>query len=259
MAQLASATPSLCDDPRMRVLATYGIKGGVGKTSAAVNLAAIAAASGRRTLLWDLDPQGAAGFLLRVKPKVKGGTLGLLAGRRELDDAIKSTEIDGLELLPADVTARNADLTLEEAKRPVRQVGRLLKPLADDYDLVILDCPPSLSLLSENVFEAAHLLLAPVVPSPLSMRTLTQLQRFLADGDGHRPAVRGFFSMVDSRKRLHLEAVASPPDGMLRTPIPAVSVIERMGATRRPVVLTEPGGRAAWAYRSLWDEITPLL
>ena len=173
----------------MRVLATYGIKGGVGKTSAAVNLAAIAAASGRRTLLWDLDPQGAAGYLLRVKPKVKGGTLGLLAGHRELDDAIKSTEIDGLELLPADVTARNADLTLEDAKRPIRQVNRLLKPLADDYDVVILDCPPSLSLLSENVFEAAHLLLAPVVPSPLSMRTLTQLRSFLDDWEGHRPAV----------------------------------------------------------------------
>ena len=243
----------------MRVLATYGIKGGVGKTSAAVNLAAVAAASGRRTLLWDLDPQGAAGFLLRVKPKVKGGSEGLLAGRRDLEDAVKSTEVDRLDLLPADVTARNADLTLEDAKRPIRQVGRLLKPLADDYDLVVLDCPPSLSLLSENVLEAAHLLLAPVVPSPLSMRTLTQLQSFLADWDGHRPAVRGFFSMVDSRKRLHLEAVASPPDGMLRTPVPSVSVIERMGETRRPVVLTEPGGRAAWAYRSLWDEIVPLL
>src|SRR6476620_8015007 len=132
----------VCDDPAVRVLATYGIKGGVGKTSAAVNLAAIAATSGRRTLLWDLDPQGAAGFLLKVKPKVKGGSAGLLAGRRDLDDAIKSTDIDRLELLPADVTARNADLALEDTKRPVRQVGRLLKPLADDYDVVILDCPP---------------------------------------------------------------------------------------------------------------------
>jgi cellulose biosynthesis protein BcsQ len=91
------------------------------------------------------------------------------------------------------------------------------------------------------------------------MRTLTQLETFLEDWEGHRPLVRGFFSMVDSRKRLHLEALASPPEGMLRTPIPSVSVIERMGETRRPVVLSEPGGRAAWAYRSLWDEIVPLL
>src|SRR5436853_7763458 len=117
-----------CDDPFVRVLATYGIKGGVGKTSAAVNLAAVAAASGRRTRLWDLDPQGAAGFLLRVKPKIKGGSAGLLAGQRDLANAIKSTEVDGLELLPADVTARTADMTLEETKRPVRQVARLLKP-----------------------------------------------------------------------------------------------------------------------------------
>src|SRR4051812_8220103 len=98
----------------MRVLATYGIKGGVGKTSAAVNLAAIAAGFGTRTLLWDLDPQGAAGFLLRVKPKIKGGSAGLLAGSSDLAAAIKSTEVDGLDLLPADVTARSADLTLDD-------------------------------------------------------------------------------------------------------------------------------------------------
>ena len=104
----------------MQVVATYGIKGGVGKTSASVNLAALAAREGRRTLLWDLDPQGAAGYLLRVKPKVKGGSIGLLTGRRDLDDAVKATSVDGLDLLPADVTIRAADTALEEAKKPDR-------------------------------------------------------------------------------------------------------------------------------------------
>ncbi|GAC1444841.1 MAG: AAA family ATPase [Mycobacteriales bacterium] len=239
----------------MQVLATYGIKGGVGKTSAAVNLAALAAADGNRTLLWDLDPQGAAGFLLQVKPKIKGGSAGLLAGRRELDGAIKATAVDGLDLLPADVTARSADRALDEAKRPTRQLAKLLKPLAQSYDLVVLDCPPGLSLLSENVFDAADLLLVPLLPAPLSVRTLAQIQEFLASWEGDRPAVSAFFSMVDGRKSVHTAALATPPERVLTAAIPAVSSIERMGVARRPVVLTEPTGRAALAYQALWRQV----
>src|SRR3954451_8214828 len=100
----------------MRVLATYGIKGGGGKTSAAVNLAAVAAASGRRTLLSDLDPPGAAGFLLRVKPKARRGSAGLVARPRALGESTNSTYMSALELLPADVTALTSDLTLEGTK-----------------------------------------------------------------------------------------------------------------------------------------------
>ena len=85
----------------MKTLATYSIKGGVGKTSAAVNLGALAAADGQRTVLWDLDPQGAASFLFRIKPKVKGGGKRLLRERDPLA-VMKGTDIEGLDLLPAD-------------------------------------------------------------------------------------------------------------------------------------------------------------
>ena len=84
----------------MNTLATYNIKGGVGKTAAAVNLAYLAASDGRRTLLWDLDPQGAATYLFRVKPRVKGGGRGLVSGKRPVDDAVKATDFDNLDLLP---------------------------------------------------------------------------------------------------------------------------------------------------------------
>ena len=96
-----------------RVLATYNIKGGVGKTSAAVNLAYLAARGGARTLLWDLDPQGGSTYLLRVKPKVRGGGRKLVRGKSAIDALIKGTDYDGLDLLPADFSYRHMDLALD--------------------------------------------------------------------------------------------------------------------------------------------------
>ena len=124
----------------MKIFATYNIKGGVGKTTAAVNLAYLSAADGCRTLLWDLDPQGAASFLFRVKPRVKGGGKALIRGTKALDDAIKGTDFDYLDLLPADFTYRNMDLLLDDAgAKSTRKLARLLKPLAAEYEHVFLD------------------------------------------------------------------------------------------------------------------------
>lgn len=246
----------------VRVVATYGIKGGVGKTSSAVNLATLAAQAGRRTLLWDLDSQGAAGYLLRVKPKVKGGSIGLLTGHRDLEDAVKATSVEGLDLLPADVTIRAADAALEDTKKPEKQLGRLLKTVRDDYDIAFLDCPPGLSLLSENVFAAVDVLLVPLIPSPLSLRTYEQLEEFLAALDGPKVRVHPFFSMVDGRKRLHAEIRAElmrRTTSVLTSWVPAASAVERMGLTRQPVVVSEPTSRAAQAYRDLWSELAGLL
>ena len=163
----------------MKIFATYNIKGGVGKTSAAVNLAHLAARSGYNALLWDLDPQGAATYLFRVRPKVKGGSRALVEGTRSLDDAIKATDFDGLDLLPADFSYRNMDLQLDEMKRPTRRIHQLLKPFDGEYDVVFLDCPPSISLLSENVLHAVDTLLVPMIPATLSVRTFDQLSSFI--------------------------------------------------------------------------------
>ena len=245
----------------MRTLAAYSIKGGVGKTSTAVNVAHLAARDGLRTLVWDLDPQGAATYLLGVKPRVKGGSAALVSRRRSLDDAIKGSEHAGLDVLPADFSYRNLDLQLEDAKRPTRQLRRLLEPLAGNYDLVVLDCAPSISMVSENVFAAADLLLVPVLPTALSLRPLEQLTDFIAEMDKPRPAVRAFFSMVDRRKKLHREVVDGARTGrtFLQTAVPADSLVERMALTRRPVVLSDPSSRSALAYRKLWRECLPLL
>ena len=248
----------------MKIYATYNIKGGVGKTTAAVNLAYLSAADGQHTLLWDLDPQGAASFLLRIKPRVKGGGKALIRGTKTLDEAIKGTDFEDLDLLPADFTYRNMDLLLDSAgqnsadRKPTRKIAQLLQPLAAEYDNVFLDCPPSISLVSENVMHAADVLLVPLIPTTLSVRTLDQLTEFVAGFNGRRPEVRAFFSMVDRRKKLHQEIIkdlSAERPWVAATAIPSLSLIERMSVERAPVTAFAPASQAARAYRALWSEL----
>jgi cellulose biosynthesis protein BcsQ len=187
----------------VRVFATYNIKGGVGKTATAVNLAYLAAASGARTLIWDLDPQGAATFYFRIRAKIKGGGKKLVRGRSDLDFLIRGTDFEGLDLLPADFSYRHMDLALEKTKKPTKRLARLLQPLAAEYDYLFLDCAPSISLVSESVFVAADALLVPTIPTTLSLRTLDQLCRYLDERQRRRPMVMPFFCMIDRRKSLH--------------------------------------------------------
>jgi cellulose biosynthesis protein BcsQ len=240
-----------------RVLATYNIKGGVGKTSAAVNLVYLAARHGARTLLWDLDPQGASTYIFRIKPRVKGGGRKLVRGKSDVDTLIKGTDHERLELLPADFSYRHMDLALADSKHPTTRLARVLESLEDEYDYVFLDCPPSISLVSEGVFEAADALLVPIVPATLSSRTFDQLRAVVHDGDG-APQLLAFLSMVDLRKRLHRDLTASLqadyPE-VLKTAIPSASDVERMGSRRRVLEEFAPHGRAARAYRELWDEV----
>jgi chromosome partitioning protein len=241
----------------VKTFATYNIKGGVGKTATAVNLSYLAAMDGYRVLLWDLDPQGAASFLFRVKPRVKGGGKALIQGRRSMDDAIKGTDFGGLDLIPADFTYRNLDLMLDSAKQPARRLAGLLAPLRKEYDVVFLDCPPSISLLSESVLHAADLLLVPLIPTTLSVRTLDQLTDFVSGFNGHKPDILAFFSMLDRRKRLHTQIAAELPAGrtdFAGAVIPAVSVIEQMSVHRAPVTAFAARSQAAAQYRDLWRE-----
>ncbi|MCY7373554.1 MAG: AAA family ATPase [Spirochaetaceae bacterium] len=244
----------------MRVYASYNIKGGVGKTTTAVNLAYLSAREGARTLLWDLDPQAAATFLFRVRPRVKGGSHALVTRKRPIEEALKATDFENLDLLPADFSYRNMDLDLDDTKKRTRRLGQLLATVADDYDVVFLDCPPSVSLVSENVLHAADVLLVPLIPATLSLRTFDQLTRFVADSEGRRPEVVAFFSMADRRKRLHREVIATISRDQARvavTVIPALSIIEQMAELRAPVPAFAPSSVAAQCYEQLWAEVRP--
>ena len=234
---------------------------GSGKTAAAVDLAWLSAQDGHRTLLWDLDPQAAATFILRGKAKVKGGSRRLLQGKSEATRSIRSTPDDRLDLLPAESSYLQGDLDLAATKRSEDRLSRVLTGLVDDFDLVILDCPPGLSLLSVNIVRAADIVLVPVVPSPLSLRTLDQVVE-LTSQQGAGASVVAFLSMVDRRRALHrdvVELLQGRYADMAKTVIPNSALVERMGQRRRPVVASAPASPVAAAFRDLWAEVSARL
>ncbi len=243
----------------MKIVAVWSIKGGVGKTTTAVNLAALTAAAGARVLLWDLDPQAAATYLLRVEPQVEGGARRVVKKGTDLADLVRASDYPNLDLLPADFSYRHLDLELDARKRPERRLGRQLAGLRSRYDWAVLDCPPSVSLTTESVLHAVDAVLVPVVPTALSLNTLAQMRGLAAELGSSAPRLAPFLSMVDRRKRLHLEMLArfagDPLEGFLATTIPAASVVERMTVDRAPVVVTAPRSPAAEAFTALWREV----
>lgn len=242
----------------MIVLATYNIKGGVGKTAAAVNLAYCASLSGHRTLVWDLDPQGAAGFYFRIERAATDDVEQLLDKKHDLRAAIRGTDYANLDLLPADLGYRNLDIALNELKKPTRRLEKLLAPLVDNYDLVILDCAPHLSRVSENVFNVADWLLVPVIPTPLSVRAYRQLREFCAAEGLPTSKLLPFFSMVDRRRQLHCDlitAFASEHPEVLRSFVPYTSLVEKMGEQRAPVQAFAASSPGARAFAALWQAL----
>ncbi len=253
----------------MKVFASYNIKGGVGKTASAVNLSFLASLSGSRVLVWDLDPQGAATFYYRIKPKIKGGGERLIKkkNREKLEQEIRGTDFEGLDLVPADFSYRNLDLALDAKNNPDRCLARLLEPLAEDYDYVFLDCAPSISLTSESIFAAADVLLVPTIPTPLSVRTLQQLDGHLRRQGPKDLVAQPFLCMVDRRRKLHREALELLTSGEYRfrrtarpleAQIPYSSLVEQMGLQRMPLHAFAYSSKPGRAYAKLWREIEAL-
>ena len=242
----------------MRIFAVYNIKGGVGKTAAAVNLSYLSARQGWRTLIWDLDPQAAASFYFRVKPHIKKGAKGIVRKQHPLQEHIKGTNYSGLDIIPADFSYRNFERYLDNTKKPTGRLRKLLQPLAEEYDVIFIDCAPSISVLSENIFHAADALLVPVIPTILSIRTLNQLLDFMRKEKLDILKVLPFFSMVDRRRLLHRTVLNNPPfkkQLMLKSWIPYASEVEKMGEHRSPLITYAPHCPSAVAYQALWEEI----
>jgi len=246
----------------LQIIALYSIKGGVGKTTAAVNLSFLAAQDGLKTLLIDLDPQGAASFYYKVRSSSKLKTKALLKGKNIREDTIKATDYENLDILPADLSFRKMDTILNNLKNSKRRLKRVLPGLAPEYQLIFLDCPPSLTLVSENIFQAADFLLIPLIPTTLSLLTYEKLIQFFKKQKLAPEKIIAFFSMAENRKKIHREIMSTmwqTNPQLLKNHIPYLSEIEKMGLHREPLACYSPNSKANAAYLNLWNELKGLL
>lgn len=242
----------------MKVVALHNLKGGVGKTSSAVNLAREANRDGLPVLVWDLDAQGATTRILGGESGLTRGVGKLLSGKSPLGDQVQRTAWPRLDLLPADMRLRHLDQRLESAADGSRHLKRLVAPFAEEYALMVLDCPPGLSTLAEQLTRAADCILVPVIPAPLSVHAFGQMMTQLDLSARRRQRVSPFLNMVDRRRTLHREWLETPPaelEGVLESWIPYASDVERMSLDCRPLADLAPNSAAAEAYRLLWREV----
>jgi chromosome partitioning protein len=242
----------------VKILSCYSIKGGVGKTALSVNLAFAFQQAGKRTLLVDLDPQGAAGFYFRVSPSESFEAKEEDLNEERVKSNIRESDYPGLDILPSNLAYRKFDLLLDRMKKRRSQLRRLLEPFEEDYDWIILDSPPNITLLSENIFRASDAILVPVVPTTLSKRTLEQLFEFFAAKELPVEIILPFFSMVQKRNRMHQENIERLPESypmFLKTIIPFTVEVEKMGLHRKPLLAYAKRLPVSTAYQALSEEI----
>lgn len=237
----------------MGVIAVYSIKGGVGKTTLAVDLAWRSASLGHHnTLLWDLDPQGGSGFLLGCDQPEVARAAAVFQRDGKPHKLITHTSYERLSIIAADDSLRSLPMQLARLGKRKR-LATLTGFLKAEFARIVIDCPPMLNEVSEQIMAAADVLIVPLPPSPLASRALATIRADLTRNHQRHPPILPVLSMYDGRRKSHREVRESLPD---HTPvIPMASPIEQSAFRRAPVGTFANSSEPSRALERTWRAV----
>ena len=247
----------------MKLLAIANQKGGVGKTTTAVNLSTCLAEIGKRVLLIDLDPQGNATSALGLEDTSGRSLYEALIGQARIEQKIVPTRFDRLSIIPADLDLAGAEIEVARLDDHLTRLREVLRRLSPDtgFDYVVLDCPPSLGILMTNALAAAHQLLIPLQCEYLALEGLSKIVQLV---DQIRAFNESLFiggiimTMYDARTNLSQQVVNEVrqhfPSLVYQTIIPRSVRLGEAPSFGKPIIEYEPHGVAATAYRALAEE-----
>jgi chromosome partitioning protein len=249
-----------------KVIAVANQKGGVGKTTTAVNLAACLAALGRRVLLFDLDPQANATSGLGLEKTEGASAYRVLLGDGSLLDKIKPTPFERLEAVPSEVDLCAADLELARLENHLLRVAHSLQPVLESgrFDVVLIDCPPSLGILTLNAFAASDGLLVPLQCEYYALEGISMMNRVLAQlrdaGVNPRLDILGVvMTMFDGRTKLSNEVVGEVRNllgaKVFETVIPRTTKLAEAPSFGKPIIYYDKYSAGAAAYELLAQEV----
>ncbi len=239
----------------MKIIALYSPKGGVGKSVTSVNLSYLLSADGKKTLLWDFDPQGASSFYFQVEQELSKKIEDIFTEKKSLRKSITKTQYANLFVLPSDFSFRNLDLIIDAMKKPIKKLKNTISEV-NDYDFLIIDSPPGFTNLNKLISKISDTILVPVIPTYLSLRTLDKLKFFMDSIGVNNEKIFPFFSMADRRKKLHRQIIEEKiGEFEIKTVIPYSAEIEKMGETLLPVPLFSKNKRLIEIYHNLKQEI----
>ena len=247
-----------------KIIAVVTQKGGVGKTTSAVNLAACMGEMGKKCLLVDIDPQGNATSGVGVdKRTVKKSTYDMLMGEGDGRDAILATPFENLWILPASVSLAGAEIEMVDIPHREKRLKVALAPCRDAFDYIFVDCPPALGLLTLNALVAADTFLIPAQPEYYALEGLSQLIATVRQVKRlYNPTLElegVMFTMYDGRTHLTQQVVAEVkkffPRKVYGTVIPRTVRLAEAPSYGRPINYYDPKGKGARAYHDLAKEI----